>query len=77
MRVLFSLVAEQVVASREAEVGATGYWAAEEMVLGCSRFFMSPFVTIAVFRVQEAFATNRAFVRPLRTNEVGLLMTSV
>jgi hypothetical protein len=55
---LFPLVAEQVVASREADVGATRYWAAEELVLGRSRLVMSTFVTVAVFRIQEAFVTE-------------------
>ena len=73
---LLALVTQQVIATREAvDVGAAGDRTVEH---GLRRrgLVVGPHVTVAVLGVEEALVARRALVRPLRTVEVSLLVTS-
>jgi hypothetical protein len=75
-RMLFALVPKEVVLTREAiEVAATRMIAAVCM-RSRRRVTMFALVSMKVLRIEEAIATGGASMRPLRTIQMGLLVTA-
>ena len=73
---LFSLMAQQIVTTREFRIRAARYGTTEGMSLRRSRLVMGALMTGAIFGVQEPLLAVVAFVRPLRTLEMRLGVTS-
>jgi hypothetical protein len=72
-RMLLANVTQQIVPTREALCSTTAFDMTEQL---CRRRCVLPFVSVAVFGVDEAFLADAALVRPLGALQVRFLVTS-
>ena len=70
---LLANVTQQIVPTREALCSTTAFDMTEQL---CRRRCVLPFVSVAVFGVDEAFLADAALVRPLGALQVRFLVTS-